>query len=690
NDVGGFDPGVDGAQDWDLSLRLVEKTRQIHHIPRVFYHWRQVVGSAARDANAKPWAFAAQERCLRQHLQRQGYENVQISFPRLGTVRLIWPSHNAKVSIIIPTKNNLPLLQACLDSILTKTTYPFYEILVVDNQSDDPAVAGYYQEVSNHPRIRILDYPHPYNFQKINNWAAGQCDGEVLLFLNNDTEVIEPTWLEEMAGWAMRPETGVVGTKLLRPNGKIQHAGLVIGLIGHGSHVFEDCDDHVYTHFGSINWYRNYQAMTGACMAVRRSVFDELHGLDEVYVIGFGDIDICLRAQTAGYRNVYTPFAALLHHEGGTRGLSLPPSDVLRATVKMWTMVQEGDGYFNPNLSYSSRQPVVSAMKEEDRGKRLVRIMTTFGLIDRGMGLSEWKSVVAGLPHEMTKTTVSRPFAPHKPMSRILLVTHELTRSGAPIIMWMLARYLHEKGYNLQVVSPVNGALRQDYEAEGIPVSVAASLLRDGRTILPYLAKADVVICNTILSWRTVHAARAFAKPCLWWVHETAFGVKLAAEQPPIAQAFAAATRVVFPSQTTADQYRTFARQDNFVALLHGFNVTVPETAVPSLLNKQPDEMHIVCVATIEKRKGQDLLLQAIASLPHEIKPKIHCHLIGRKRISPLYYLKVAWHARRQKNIHLLGELPNHRVLQYIQEADVFVMASRDEALPVVLTEAMA
>lgn len=689
-ELGQFDSNMDGAQDWDLALRLVERTDKIHHIPQVFYHWRQVVGSAARDANAKPWAFAAQERCIQQHLQRQGYNDAQISFPRLGTVRIIWPSQHAKVSIIIPTKNKVELLQACLDSILTKTTYPNYEILVVDNQSDDTAVTQYYQSLVSNPKVRILDYPHPYNFQKINNWAASQSDGDVLLFLNNDTEVIEPTWLEEMVGWVMRPETGVVGTKLLRPNGKIQHAGLVIGLIGHGSHVFEECEDHVYTHFGSVDWYRNYQAVTGACMALRRSVFDELGGLDEAYIVGFGDIDLCLRADEAGYRNVYTPFAAMLHHEGGTRGLSLPPSDVLRASMKMYAMVQKGDGFFNPNLSYSSRQPVVRTMKEEGRGERLVRIMRDFGLMSIGMNKIEWEKQFSAISPELLAAKLSVPSTSRKQMSHILIVTHELTRSGAPIVLWMLAVYLKRQGYSLQVLSPVAGALVEDYKAEQIPITIVPGLLDHAHRVVPYLNDTDVVLCNTILTWRVIHAVQAFSRPCLWWVHETAFGFGLASRQAPIALAFAAATGVVFPSLTTANQYVQFAKQQNFSYLHYGFDVDVTATAVTPIISKQPDELHLICVATIEKRKGQDVLLKAMASLPANIASKIHLHLIGRTHIDPFFYLKIAWRARWMRNVHLVGELPNAQVLQYLQQADVFVLASRDEALPISLIEAMA
>lgn len=689
-DLGKFDSNMDGAQDWDLALRLAERTRKIHHIPQVFYHWRQVIGSAARDANAKPWAYVAQERCIQNHLQRQGHGDVNISFPRLGAVRLIWPSQNAKVSIIIPTKDKVELLQACIESIVEKTTYQNYEILIVDNQSNDSATANYYKTLSDNARVQILDYPYSYNYQKINNWAAHQSNGDVLLFLNNDTEIIDPAWLDEIAGWAIRPETGVVGTKLLRPNGKIQHGGLVIGLMGHGSHVFEDCDDHAYTHFGSVDWYRNYRAMTGACMAVRRTVFNELSGLDEAYIIGFGDIDFCLRAKDAGYRNVYTPFATLLHHEGGTRGLSLPLSDVLRASVKMFNMVQMGDGFFNPNLSYSSRQPTVAAKEEEDRGNRLVRIMQLFGIVGIEMDAREWANILSSISPELLVAQPKELLTDDKEMNRILIVTHELTRSGAPIILWILAKYLKECGYSVQIISPVDGPLKDDYIAEHIPISVVSGLLEDPRASIPFLDGTDVVLCNTILTWRVVHAARAFSRPCLWWVHETEFGAGLVSQQPQIAEALSAATHIIFPSQTTANLYRQYLNQENYSYLFYGFDVDVEGTDISAVISKQPDELHLVCVGTIEKRKGQDVLLDAISLLPLDIASKTHCYLIGRTRLDPIYYLKIAWRSYWKKNIHLVGEIPNSQVMQYLQQADVFILTSRDEALPISIIEAMA
>jgi O-antigen biosynthesis protein len=689
--VGGFNSEMDGAQDWDLSLRLAEYAPKLHHIPRVFYHWRQVEGSAARDANAKPWAYTAQERCIKAHLQRLGVADAQITFPRLGTVRIVWPPQQAKVSIIIPTKNNLALLRACLDSIFCKTTYPDYEILVVDNQSDDPAMTRFYESLEQDERVRVLHYPHPFNYQTINNWAARQSAGDVLVFLNNDTEVIEPTWLEELVGWAMRPEVGVVGAKLKRPNGKIQHAGMIVGLMGHASHIFEECDDHVYTPFGSIDWYRNYLSVTGACMAVRRTVFDEVDGLDEAYIVGYGDIDFCLRVVATGYRVVYTPFAVMLHHEGGTRGLSLPASDVLRASVKMYGMVRAGDGFFNPNLSYASRQPAIAPAHEEGRGDRLVRTMREFGLIGIGMSTADWHTIHRSIPDRLLAMKGEKVVRQPEDSLRILVVSHELTRSGAPLILCKLAQYLKQQGHHVQAVCSVDGDLHQEYNKSQIPLEIAPHLLQDARASIPFLPDVDMVLCNTILTWRIIYAARAFDRPSIWLIHETEFGADLAHKQPKIAEALRYATQVIFPTQKTADLYRHFFPDpDHIRSMLTGFAVDSRSLPTQEMIGKKSDELHVISLATIEKRKGQDILLDAAAALPKDVARKVHFHLVGRTHIDRLFYLKIAWRALWLRNVHLVGELPSEQALRYLDQADIFVLTSRDEALPLSIIEAMA
>jgi GT2 family glycosyltransferase/2-polyprenyl-3-methyl-5-hydroxy-6-metoxy-1,4-benzoquinol methylase len=372
--VGGFHTTTDGAQDWDLVLRCTERTQAILHIPKVLYHWRQVAGSTAGNYSAKPYVFDNQLRCVENHLRRQGIPEVTASFSSPGVLRVVWPARGLKVSVIIPTKDKLELLRRCLTSLLEKTQYPGFEVVLVDTGSCEAQTRNYYASLATEPRIRIIDHPGTFNYSAANNLGARHATGDLLLFLNNDIEILEPNWLEEMARWAERPEVGAVGAKLLYPDGRIQHAGVVLGMEGHASHVFWGAREQQSGPFGSVDWYRNYTAITGACMMMRRDVFDAVGGFDEGYQMVFSDVELCLRIVNKGYRIVYTPFARLRHYEGGSRGQHIPDHDILKGYEHTKEIVEAGDRFFNPNLSYSVRMPTLAWRGEETRADRLRRI----------------------------------------------------------------------------------------------------------------------------------------------------------------------------------------------------------------------------------------------------------------------------------------------------------------------------
>lgn len=360
--VNGFRLGQEGSQDYDLALRCIEQVGvgQIHHIPRVLYHWRVHVESTAHSGDAKPYAMMAGERVLNEHFERMG---VAAKAELIGfgyRVHYALPETPPLVSLIMPTKNGLELTRQCIDSIFEKTTYPNYEILIVDNGSDDPAVLSYFEALSTDPRVRILRDDRPFNFSQLNNTAVEAARGDVLGLINNDIEVISPEWLSEMVSHALRSDVGAVGAKLWYPDDTLQHGGVVLGYganatAGHAHHRFPR-GHHGY--FGRMSLISEFSAVTAACLVIQKSRFLEVGGLNEYDLkIAFNDVDFCLRLKATGYRNIWTPYAELYHHESATRGNEYTPEKYLRFITEVEYMKQSwgelllADPAYSPNLT---------------------------------------------------------------------------------------------------------------------------------------------------------------------------------------------------------------------------------------------------------------------------------------------------------------------------------------------------
>jgi GT2 family glycosyltransferase len=363
---------VESAQKTDnlevALLLCVEMAGKIIHIPNVLYH--------QCNSQTKPWMEATfQKGNLIAHLERGGLKNVSAHRSSNRPVQFTWEFGKPVISIIILTRDKVELLKQCLDSIRNNTSYQNFEVILVENNSRQAETFAYYESLNSNPRVRVLDHNLAFNFSAFNNWGAQQSTGEVLLFLNNDIQCFEPGWLEELARWASRPEIGVVGAKLVYPNGAIQHAGVVIGLEGHANHIFAKKAQGYQGIFGTDEWYRDYSAVTGACLMLRREVFDQIGGFDEQYSLAFNDIELCLRAANAGYRVVFTPFARLIHHEGATRAKHKPASDIQLAWQHLQPLIEQGDPYYNPNLSLSLRVPSLRRPGETPAVERLAQII---------------------------------------------------------------------------------------------------------------------------------------------------------------------------------------------------------------------------------------------------------------------------------------------------------------------------
>ncbi|WP_299564157.1 glycosyltransferase family 2 protein [Enterovirga sp.] len=360
--LGGLRPGFEGSQDHDLLLRLTAGLRrdEIRHIPAVLYHWRAAPGSRTFSDRSASVAEAARLRALAEAAAPWGG---RAETGHRGFNRLVRPLPEAPplVSCIIPTRDRAELLGTVLEGLFGHTDYPAIEAVVVDNGSREPETARLFARYADDPRVRILPAPGPFNFSDLSNQGAAAASGSVLLFLNNDVEVIEPDWLAELVRQALEPETGAVGAKLLYPDGTIQHAGIVLGIGGVAGHADLGLPESDGGYFARLLLAQEVSAVTGACLAMRREVFAEVGGFDAEHLkIAFNDIDLCLRVREAGYRIVWTPFSRLIHHESKSRGPEDTPEKIARfqretaVMQERWGARLQADPYYNPNLSRRS------------------------------------------------------------------------------------------------------------------------------------------------------------------------------------------------------------------------------------------------------------------------------------------------------------------------------------------------
>lgn len=360
-DLGGFRVGFEGSQDYDLVLRVLEKLKpeQIVHIPRILYHWRAIAGSTALAAGEKNYAVEAGRKAVADHLKRSGINAEVMPAPEVSTlnrVRFSCPSPQPLVSIIIPTRDRADLLGMCLDSLIQRTTYENYEVIIVDNGSVEAATQQLFERLPK-DRFSILRDESPFNFSALNNKAAQLARGELLCLMNNDIEILTPDWLEEMVSFAVRPDIGCVGARLWYPDGSLQHGGILLGIGGVGNHAHYKVGRHHPGYFGRAFLHQSFSAVTAACLLVRRDVFDVVGGLDEQLAVAFNDVDFCLRVRDAGYRNVWTPYAEMNHHESASRGVEDTPEKQIRFFNEVsfvqsrWDTKLLNDPAYSPNLT---------------------------------------------------------------------------------------------------------------------------------------------------------------------------------------------------------------------------------------------------------------------------------------------------------------------------------------------------
>ena len=360
-EAGGFRREFDGAQDYDFIFRCTEEAKKVLHVPEVLYHWRTHKASTADNPASKMYAFEAGKRAIEAHLARCGQEGTVSLRKDLGFYRVEYPVQGEPlVSILIPNRDQKETLEKCLNSIWEKSTYKNYEILIVENNSSSPEIFNYYREIEKRPGVRILTWKEGFNYSAINNFGEKSAAGDYLLFLNNDVEVINPRWIEELLGNCQRKEVGIVGAKLYYPDDTIQHAGTVIGIGGIAGHAFLNMPRSRTGYLHKASLQMDLSAVTAACMMMKRQVFKQLGGFEERLSVAFNDVDLCLRTVQAGYLVVYNPEVELYHYESKSRGAEDSEEKVRRFQEEIefmrcrWMdLLKKGDPYYNRNLTLS-------------------------------------------------------------------------------------------------------------------------------------------------------------------------------------------------------------------------------------------------------------------------------------------------------------------------------------------------
>jgi GT2 family glycosyltransferase/glycosyltransferase involved in cell wall biosynthesis/uncharacterized coiled-coil protein SlyX len=675
-EVGGFREGFEGCQDYDLALRLTEKTSRIAHVPKVLYHWRALPSSTASSGAAKPEAFQRGIRAVQEALDRRGIAG-WVSRPdfaeknHLGLFQVDFPDEGPRVAIVIPTKDRLELVRTCVRSILEKTAYRNYEVVVIDNESDDPATLDYLDNLPGRCRvIRIPSVEGRFNYARLNNLAVEQLDHEYVLFLNNDTEVRRPEWLSQLVGYAQIDGVGPVGAKLIFPDGRLQHAGVITGFQeGMPIHAFKLSPwwDGGYLSYASVA--RNYSAVTAACLLVRRELFRAIGGFDETrFAVAYNDVDLCLRLREDDWRSVYAPRAELIHYESATRGHRDDPRELVEYR-RAWG--HDRDPYYNPNLS-----------REHER----------FAIGSR-------------------RATVQ--VAPSRLPIRVLFCSHNLNLEGAPLYNYNLALELQARGrMALEVCSPYDGPLASLYREAGIPVHLPDFRVNDPDSGRRYATMTrmfaewmldcgfDVVHGNTLNSFLAIDAARQAGLPSLWTVHEsvdyrTYFDQFGPSWVEPALRAFRYAYQVIFVAHATRALYRPLETEHNFSVIHVGlkrdeideFMAECTPQEARARLGCPQDKRVVTIVGTVCARKGQHVFAQAALELLRRGRRDVVFYIVGC-RPGPYQEELEALVRKHGDEIKLVEETSNVR--PYYRASDIFVCCSTQESYPAVILEAMA
>ncbi len=646
-DLDGFRKEFDLSQDYDFALRATERARGIHHIPKVLYHWRE--HPASGSTGGKPEARQTNLAALADAMRRRNLSADILEYPTANRARLKvsrWP----RVSIVIPTDSPMRA-QACLQELPRATKYPDLEIVLVTNSQLAESLKIL---ETDHATLRLVPYDKPFNFSDKCNAGAAAATGDRLIFFNDDVETEQPDWIQNLIEPLENPEVGAVAPKLLYETGKIQHAGLVTGVRGLVGTAFHQrsADSTEYVNFAQS--LRNVSALSAACLAMRRDDFVRVGGFDAVNTpIAHSDVDLCFKVREAGLRCAYTPFATLRHSGHVSIGVSEKQSRRRlqdKATpflLKRWGGYATHDPYFPDNMR-------------------------------------DWLHIDSPTPIRMH--AVQRAAAIDTSPD-LLFVSHDLTLSGAPILLLHLATWCQRNGMFVTVVAPADGPLREKYEAARIPLIIDPLCETGHESFARFARDFDCVLANTVRTEGAVRAAHAAKTPVIWWVHETQVGEHYLREEAKLRSALPLADAILAPTERTASVYKPFTEAP----------VKCSPYGIPDLRGEgdterasaTKDVLRFLVLGSIEPRKGQDIFFEAVSLLPERTQRVAQFRVVGRV-MDPEFGARVQAAAAGLGNVSIESESDHLQALEAIRESDVLVCSSRDEALPVTILEALS
>jgi glycosyltransferase involved in cell wall biosynthesis len=677
-EIGGCRIGFEGSQDHDLFLRASEKAQQIGHVSQILYHRRALTTSMAFSGHAKPYSFEAGRRAVAEAFRRRGV-SCQIEHPPwaarlgLGIYVPIMPDTGPSVALVIPTRNNKDTLKQLIAS-LKETSYKNYNVYIIDNMSDDRETLHYLSKQS-HKVIRIPNPGQSFSFAHINNEAAKQLSEDLILFLNDDTQVINPKWLSQMVGWLRLPGVGAVGARLLYPDGRVQHAGV---LLPPGNDVVTAFKGLPSTELGYLCFAkvtRNCTAVTAAAMLTPRELFLRLGGFDEQnFAFAYNDVDYCLRLHDAGYRIVFCGEAELYHHESRSRGKHKPDALTELAALRARRRGRK-ELFYSPHLDPRSNAYEIKPM--------VVPPCTLDGAL------------------------------------RVLVITHNLNHEGAPNSGLELALGLRRRGVvDPVVISPQDGPLRAAYENERVRVEIMPEarigkglegISEYDRLVSFFCEKAcvnsyDLVYCNTALTFWGVDAAHRAGVPSVWNIRESEPWETYYDELPRAIASralmcFAMPYRVVFVADSTRARWAPIDRMNNYQVIYNGLDVDRfgQETCFPPreearrLLGLKEMDVGVLLLGTVCPRKGQEDLLLALERLPASSADRLSVFIVGSR---PNPYSRRLEEIASRTPTHVCGKIhiipETGEVAIYWNAVDIFCCTSRIESYPRVILEAMA